>query len=52
MEQTPNSFKGSPCLAMLYTDNRFAWLWLILRVYVGYAWITAGWDNIKNSLWF
>lgn len=51
MEQTPNTLKGSPCLAMLYTDKRFAWLWLILRVYVGYEWITSGWGKITSGMW-
>jgi thiosulfate dehydrogenase (quinone) large subunit len=36
------SFFGSP---------RWAWLWLIARVYVGYQWITAGLEKLQTPAW-
>lgn len=27
-------------------------LWLIVRLYVGYEWLTAGWDKVANPAWF
>lgn len=28
-----------------------SWLWLIIRLYVGYEWIHAGWSKITNPAW-
>ncbi len=27
-------------------------LWLIVRLYLGYAWLMAGWDKVMNPVWF
>jgi thiosulfate dehydrogenase [quinone] large subunit len=35
----------------LFDTTRFAWLWLILRLYVGYAWLTSGWAKAGNPAW-
>ncbi len=51
MEQTPNTLKGPRCAEMLFNDKRLSFLWLILRVYVGYEWITAGWAKIVSGVW-
>ena len=28
-----------------------AWLWLVVRVYVGWVWLEAGWGKVTNSAW-
>lgn len=28
-----------------------AWLWLIVRVYVGWEWLVAGWAKVNNPAW-
>ncbi len=36
-----------PALArFLFGDTRFAWFWLIVRLYVGYQWLAAGWEKL------
>jgi thiosulfate dehydrogenase [quinone] large subunit len=35
----------------LFTNRRLAWLWLIVRVYVGYQWFEAGLGKITNPAW-
>ena len=36
-----------PAIArFLFADPRMAWLWLIVRVYVGYQWLVAGVDKL------
>jgi thiosulfate dehydrogenase [quinone] large subunit len=35
----------------LFADTRFAWFWLIVRVYVGWQWLNAGWEKINSPLW-
>ena len=35
----------------VFADTRLAWLWLIVRVYVGYLWIKAARDKIGHPAW-
>jgi thiosulfate dehydrogenase [quinone] large subunit len=37
-----------PIARFLFADNRMAWLWLIVRVYVGYQWFTAGFEKLTG----
>ena len=45
------AFEDSPVAKVLFGDVRFAWIWLILRLYVGYEWITAGWEKLNSPAW-
>ena len=40
-----------PIARVLFNTTRFSWLWLILRVYVGYNWVTSGYGKVTNSAW-
>jgi thiosulfate dehydrogenase (quinone) large subunit len=33
----------------LFNDTRFAWLWLAVRLWMGYEWVTAGWEKISGA---
>ena len=35
----------------LFADTRFAWFWLIARLYVGWQWLHAGWEKAQNPVW-
>src|ERR1700677_7343 len=35
----------------IFSDTRFAWVWLLLRLYVGYEWIMAGWGKVTRAGW-
>jgi thiosulfate dehydrogenase (quinone) large subunit len=35
----------------VFADTRMAWLWLIVRLYVGWAWLEAGWSKFNNPAW-
>lgn len=35
----------------LFSNKKVAWFWLLVRVYVGYEWLTAGWDKLHNPAW-
>ena len=37
-----------PISQFLFADTRMAWFWLIVRVYVGYQWITAGFEKLTG----
>ncbi len=41
----------SPVSHFLFADTRSAWIWLIVRLYLGYEWFVAGWDKIQNPAW-
>ena len=40
-----------PVAKSLFGDVRWSWLWLILRLYLGYEWLTAGLGKISNPAW-
>lgn len=40
-----------PLAHTLFSTTRFAWLFAILRIYLGYSWITSGWGKINNPKW-
>src|SRR3989344_3792586 len=35
----------------LFSDTRFALVWLAIRFYVGYEWLVAGWEKLGNPVW-
>ncbi len=35
----------------IFSDARFSWIWLLLRLYVGYEWTMAGWEKITSAAW-
>jgi len=45
---TPATLKEPAISRMLFADPRLAPLWLLLRLYVGYEWLSAGWGKITN----
>ncbi|MGD0174065.1 MAG: DoxX family membrane protein [Anaerolineales bacterium] len=33
------------------TDKRWAWFWLIVRLYAAWEWLTAGWAKLIDPAW-
>jgi thiosulfate dehydrogenase (quinone) large subunit len=40
-----------PITHLLFSTTRFAWLFGLIRLYLGYSWITAGWHKIEDPKW-
>ena len=40
-----------PLAVFLFSNTRMAWFWLILRVYLGWQWVNAGWGKFNNPAW-
>jgi thiosulfate dehydrogenase (quinone) large subunit len=40
-----------PFIVNLFSNTRWAWLWLIVRLYVGYTWLTSGMGKVTNPAW-
>jgi thiosulfate dehydrogenase [quinone] large subunit len=45
------TIEDSPFARSLFGDVRWAWIWLILRLYVGWEWLHAGWGKLNNPAW-
>jgi thiosulfate dehydrogenase [quinone] large subunit len=45
------SIEDPPFVQALFSDVRWAWIWLILRLYAGWQWLQAGWEKLHNPAW-
>jgi thiosulfate dehydrogenase [quinone] large subunit len=43
--------EDSPLACSLFGDVRWAWIWLLLRLYVGGEWLQAGWHKATSPVW-
>lgn len=53
MNETQNVVQiPEPALSrFLFADSRFAWFWLIVRLYVGWQWLSAAWEKFNSPMW-
>lgn len=51
MQSSPRIYGDPPFAKFLFANTKTAWFWLILRVYVGWAWLSAGWGKVQESAW-
>lgn len=54
--KNPTTFQGRmiedpPLARFLFSDVRMSWVWLALRVWLGYQWIEASLFKISNPAW-
>jgi thiosulfate dehydrogenase [quinone] large subunit len=40
-----------PIARMLFSSVRFAWFWLIIRLFLGWQWLSSGWGKVGNPAW-
>lgn len=40
-----------PVAKALFADTRWAWIWVFVRFYLGYTWLTSGWGKLGNPGW-
>ncbi len=41
----------NPVSRWLFTNTTSGWIWLILRLYLGYSWLMAGWGKVTSDAW-
>lgn len=41
----------SPLARFIFSSPEMSWFWLIVRVYVGWEWLLAGWGKINSPVW-
>lgn len=47
----PVQVTDPPFARFFFADTRMAWLWLIVRLYMAYTWLTSGWGKLNNPAW-
>src|SRR6188768_2749541 len=47
----PSEIPGPPLASWLFKDTRAAWLWLPLRLYLGWSWVQHGYQKVTNPAW-
>lgn len=40
-----------PVARTIFSDTRLSWIWLIVRLYMSYTWITSGYGKLTNPAW-
>jgi len=50
-ENTRVPFSEPPWARFLLSDTRPAVLWLLLRVWLGWSWLRAGWGKVGSPAW-
>lgn len=45
------AIEDPPFARSLFGEVRWAWIWLFLRIYVGWQWLEAGLGKIQNPAW-
>lgn len=40
-----------PIAIGLFGYTRWAWIWLLMRLYLGYTWLLSGWGKLSNHGW-
>ncbi|HET7771893.1 MAG TPA: DoxX family protein [Chloroflexota bacterium] len=48
---TAGTVDDPPFTRFLFSDPRMAWVWLPVRLFVSYQWLTSGWGKISNPAW-
>ncbi len=41
----------SPVSKFLFSNTKMAWFWLVVRIYVGWEWLYAGYEKVINPAW-
>ena len=48
---SPEQFQEPRWARFLFASSRAAWLWLVVRLYVAYIFLPAGWGKITSGKW-
>jgi thiosulfate dehydrogenase [quinone] large subunit len=41
----------NPVSRFLFSDTRSGLIWLVIRLYVGFSWLKAGWGKVRSEAW-
>lgn len=46
-----STLRSAPFVDFLFSSPKMAWLWLIVRVWLGYQWILSGYSKLTDTGW-
>ena len=46
-----NKIENPILIQKLFTNTRLAWVWVPLRLYLGWVWLSAGWERLSDAAW-
>jgi len=49
MSVSPKDFREPRVANWLFSSQGAAWVWLVVRIYLGYGWLHAGWGKLTGS---
>jgi thiosulfate dehydrogenase [quinone] large subunit len=49
--RTLDYIHDSPFSQALFGGVQWSWIWLIVRLYVGWEWLQAGWEKLHTPAW-
>jgi thiosulfate dehydrogenase [quinone] large subunit len=41
----------APLFRFLFSNKKIASVWLVVRIYVGWQWLVAGWEKVTSPVW-
>ena len=47
----PHNMEDAPAIKALFNSTKFAWLWLVVRIYLGYQWIHSSLGKFEDPKW-
>ena len=47
----PSEIPDPPITRFLFGDARMAWIWLPIRLWLGWTWLNSGWGKFNNPEW-
>lgn len=50
-EKTYQILPDPPYVSKLFGSVRFAWVWAVVRIWLGWQWAVAGWGKVGNPAW-
>ena len=50
-EAAVRDLHNPPIVRSLFGDTRWAWLWLVVRLYLGWQWLQPGWEKLQSPVW-
>ena len=45
------TYNEAPGAMALFANTKLSWFWLVVRLYVGYQWVTAAWEKVTSAAW-
>jgi thiosulfate dehydrogenase [quinone] large subunit len=45
------TIEESAAAHLFFNNTKMSWFWFVVRLYVGYEWVVAGWAKVTSDAW-